>query len=93
MANKFDLFKPFYKQNPDQISPQFQPQWQEQCKPKHQKNWLQKALWEATCQPQAWYRSSSSIKSSFCITFGSKPTAQMVPRSLKHLIQKGAFQF
>ena len=35
MANKFDLFKPFYKQNPDQISPQSQPQWQEQYTPKH----------------------------------------------------------
>ena len=39
MANKFDLFKPFYKQNPDQISPQFQPQWQEQYTPKHHKGY------------------------------------------------------
>ena len=47
-----------------------------------------KAFWEPTRQPHPWYRSSSSTSSSFCITFGSNPTVQMLPRSLKQLIQR-----
>ena len=36
-----------------------------------------------TCHPQPWYCSSSSSKTSLCMIFGSNPTVQMLPSSLK----------
>ena len=46
--------------------------------------WYKKTLWwhKFTLQPQVWYFSSRSRKTSLCIGFGSKPTEQILRRSL-----------